>query len=176
MITSRTGTIPRTGFQVSPLYRELYRQRRPPRWWRPLPTRSPLSPCSRRPLCLETSRQQLSLSWVSSTPSMAAHWAPVLCPCVSTVGPRPGFPRYSSRGCWVFLVFLVSSLCLTWLYWCSRHAPFHIGFVSEMTCGCFCWWRRHSRTLPLLGILWAGFKPDTCFSRSLRRYRSWQIV
>ena len=25
-----------------------------------------------------------------------------------------------------------------WLYWCSRHAPFHIGFVSEMTCGCFC--------------------------------------
>ena len=56
------GTIPRTGFQVSPLYRELYRQRRPSRWWRPLPTRSPLPPCSRRPLCLETSRQQLSLS------------------------------------------------------------------------------------------------------------------
>ena len=44
MITSRTGTIPRTGFQVFPLYRELYRQRRPPKWWRPLPTRSPLSP------------------------------------------------------------------------------------------------------------------------------------
>ena len=36
---------------------------------------------------------------------MAAHWAPVPCPCVSIVGPRPGFPRYFSRGCWVCLVF-----------------------------------------------------------------------
>ena len=54
---ARTGTIPGTGFQVSPLYPKLYRRRGPRRWWRPLPTQSLLSACSRSTLSPETSRR-----------------------------------------------------------------------------------------------------------------------
>ena len=79
------GAIPGTGFQVSPLYGELYRRRGPLRWWRPWPTQSPLSACSRSPLCPETSRQpRVSLLCRQvppvSLPSVAAHCASV---CVS---------------------------------------------------------------------------------------------
>ena len=54
---SRKGTNPRTGFQVSPMYTELYRRRGPRRWWRPLPTQLLLSACSRSTLSPETSRR-----------------------------------------------------------------------------------------------------------------------
>ena len=47
-----------------------------------------------------------------------------------------------------------------------------VGIFGEMTSArddglsSGLWWRRHSRTLPLRGILCARFKPDTCISRS----------
>ena len=90
------------------------------------------------------------------------------------MGPRPGFPRYSSRGCWFCLVFpgfvVVSHVAVLVFSSCSISVPSkdvlqrfftfqqpgswreiktprfpreetleaHIGFVWEMTCGCFC--------------------------------------